>query len=496
MAYCTEVVHFETAATVNIPLTKFSAGDMPKLILALTSNSTDYNSHLSPTLAIGLETSSGGRFSASAAYKDNVTNQAYASGHRDTTTYGLEWGYLSSQTGQTIVARATVTSWTHNQLTLTFSLYPGTPIKLTAKIYGGSSFTVGTPSIKTQDGTTGNKVVTGIGFQPNMLFVVNCSTASSGQTSHGLLGIVDSDGADKCFWGLSNGFGNGVRRFQRDCMMTQRWNGAEYSREEFVSYDADGYTYNVAVGYNGVRTMHLPCRIEPSAGKVKFYTSNYSTTGLMPVTVESGYKPIGLFAFSYCGAASASDLTTGVAAAYGFTDGTTQGGVSFFCQGTYPANSRIGGKTSNTMYLDAYNAYNVSAERHVFSSFSNTQFTTYVPASSTYEVFTLADLIPNSSSSSSSSSNQSSSSSSNQSSSSSSNQSSSSSSNQSSSSSVVSSSSSSIVPSSSSSSSPSSSSSSSPSSSSSSSLTPTEEARQRWNEQQLWCNAACLSFKR
>lgn len=175
---------------------------------------------------------------------------------------------------------------------------------------------------------TGSKSTTDPGFQPEFLLMATAATTSNTLTAHDAFGIGMVTGTsakgtmtfrDKDALATSDIVSAQVSSKMLR-MITTATGTALASDDDFTSFDATGFTYNRAISIN------QPLFYLAIAGgdwKVGVETSKTSTG--TKATTGVGFKPAGLFAFSWGLAASASVDATQGKWSMGASDGTTEG---------------------------------------------------------------------------------------------------------------------------------------------------------------------------
>jgi hypothetical protein len=161
-------------------------------------------------------------------------------------------------------------------------------------------------------GSTGNQAVTGVGFQPDMLFLLATGEASgfpdSDSAARYCFGAARSAAEQSVIFGYSEdavGTSNTERYVRFDECVLVRANTGTVNRGTFVSMDSDGFTINWNEGTATCAMLYLA--IKGGGWKV----GNDLTQTALTTTVTSGYgfTPRGVMVASHC--ATSQNATPG-----------------------------------------------------------------------------------------------------------------------------------------------------------------------------------------
>jgi hypothetical protein len=195
------------------------------------------------------------------------------------------------QYGQLLEAEATLTSWDATNINFTWSSNNGAGYVIHFLAIGGVSAKVltWTPTVG-----TGSKSITGVGFQPNVVFHLqdfdSAALPSSVAGAAFMLGVMDSDGKQ---WATAVNSTSGTApsdtaRAQRTdaCIEEITGAGTEVTRANWVSMNADGFTVNYSVNgaQNNVYSLAL-AGLNLQAG-----TFSKMTAGGTPAFVQQAAK--------------------------------------------------------------------------------------------------------------------------------------------------------------------------------------------------------------
>lgn len=107
--------------------------------------------------------------------------------------------------------------------------------------------------------STGNKVITGIGFKPTLVKFTNLiSLAGAGESGSG---AMQSDGTQFAVGGSAWG-GAGANQNTMSsksyCIIRQKWQTSTtpFMRAKFISMDDDGFTINVDIANNEIEVAY------------------------------------------------------------------------------------------------------------------------------------------------------------------------------------------------------------------------------------------------
>lgn len=109
-------------------------------------------------------------------------------------------------------------------------------------------------------GTTGDKVITGVGFTPKRVEFVLLPTDASATTIYFANGAMDADGRQYYTWvSQATGSGSNSRGFGTDAAMGFAAPGTTTRTNQFafVSMDADGFTINVSIASGSFAVRYL-----------------------------------------------------------------------------------------------------------------------------------------------------------------------------------------------------------------------------------------------
>lgn len=109
-------------------------------------------------------------------------------------------------------------------------------------------------------GTTGNKVITGVGFTPKRVEFALLPTDGSATTTYVATGAMDADGRQYYTWAAqATGSGSNSRGSGTDAAYGFAAPGTTTRTNQFsyVSMDADGFTVNVSVATGSFAVRYL-----------------------------------------------------------------------------------------------------------------------------------------------------------------------------------------------------------------------------------------------
>jgi hypothetical protein len=231
---------------------------------------------------------------------------------------------------------AELTSFDATGFTLNWGTVPSGP--LTNPLYnylalGGSDIT-NVASGSFAAATTGTtQSVTGVGFQPDVVFLfgtLQASSAASNNNSQFFYGVMHSGGQ----WVMAQRAQNGVatmnttRAFKNDkCMLLQSsTTNAVFDERSFVSMDSDGFT--LSIDTQGA-TAYLTGYLAIKGGQWKVGTETQKTSTGTKATTGVGFQPQGVLFGSVC-----DTQTSGTADHARFALGVTTGTSNNICHWT------------------------------------------------------------------------------------------------------------------------------------------------------------------
>ncbi|MEO8521297.1 MAG: hypothetical protein ABI603_08040, partial [Acidobacteriota bacterium] len=280
------------------------------------------------------------------------------------------------QWGETVVAEADLSSWDATNFTLRWTTNNATAYVIHYIVIGGADV-----SAKVVDWTmataTGNRSVTGVGFQPNAVIHAHCTygftaalPASIANAGFGL-GAMDADGDQwaSSFLALDNAATSDTQRDQRTDAAIYSFNNslAVQKKASWVSMDPDGFTVNFsnATSAAAARVFSLALKgvnVKPGS----FNKATGSAPRSQPIT-GVGFQP-GVVLLT-----SMQDITRAAPVAHsrfgiGASDGTTEGASAMTDQNAVTTTSvRAVDKTSKAFIVADTNNSTIGAEANLTS---------------------------------------------------------------------------------------------------------------------------------
>jgi len=265
----------------------------------------------------------------------SVSTSSQVGGNKsNTSTRMAQKAMTLVQWGEVLVAEADLTSWDETTFTLNWTTNDSSAYVIHYIAIGGSDI-----QAKVVDWTmgtaVGNKSVTGVGFQPDVVFhahggfgVTAALPVSVSNAAFGL-GVMDFDGDQWAFENYSDDFAN-----SSDAQRGQQTNAALFAfnasltvqkKAAWVSMDADGFTLNFSntASTAAARVFSLALKgvnVKPG--------SFLKTTGAAPAAQSItgvGFTPTAVFLASTQTTTQANP-TAHARFGLGASDGTTQGG--------------------------------------------------------------------------------------------------------------------------------------------------------------------------
>lgn len=262
--------------------------------------------------------------------------------------------------GGTIAAAAQLTSFDSDGFTLNWSDNNVTGFLINYIAIGGTDLTNAAVANWTMPTSTGNKAVTGVGFQPDLVLHFHSGIATTGNASlaNGEIGLgaMGKNGNQWAnhFLSLDNVATTDTQRTQlTDQTLAATDNSLAHSmKASYVSMDSDGFTTNFTTAPATAGKVDSLCL---KGGSVKVGSFNKST-GAAPVSQSItglGFSPKGFFVASDQLATFASPAA-GALLGVGASDGT--GEISSWIgdqNGVSP--SKVRGRMSNTKIFSKTN---------------------------------------------------------------------------------------------------------------------------------------------
>lgn len=310
-------------------------GFTPKALLLWSSNRAKANSG---TWAIDVQQVIGFTSGPSASY-------AISGASRDAKT--------SSETARAVAAKAFVgvdSSGTSSLAEADLDSFDadGFTLNWTTNLYGGAIdgpdvmfLAIGGDDVEAQvvnwtsPTSTGNKAVTGVGFEPGVvLHAPGAASTTIPTTSAGMIGVglgaMDAAGNQwmNTLASADNATTSDTSRYQRTdkCVAYINDSGTVNEEAAFVSMDADGFTTNFTSA-NGVAVQYISLCLSGLDAKVGNFTKTTDAAPASQAVTGVGFEP-GSVLLSSVGAASSTSIASTAAWALGGGDGSNERSVA------------------------------------------------------------------------------------------------------------------------------------------------------------------------
>lgn len=216
-----------------------------------------------------------------------------------------------SNASDTVILDADFVTMDADGFTINITTTDGVAYIMNYIALGGSDLTNVAIFNGTTKTTTGSQAYTGLGFQPDAMFLLCSSAATLPLTNNSALGGlgVASSGSAEGALGIRMGATvtpQITEKTQKTPKIMDTSNGgAIFYSADVTSFDSDGFTFNYSTATGTARNFFALCL---KGGQFKVGAFNQSTsTGNQAVT-DPGFQPNGLVLFSWNAATSSSIL--------------------------------------------------------------------------------------------------------------------------------------------------------------------------------------------
>ena len=367
------VAHAALATYTGSFLTSTSTGNQaitgvgftPKIVMFYGGAKADsQGAYNSMRVGLGVATSSSAQWAQSVQYNWTATAAASQSARSLSTTKCFSYVTATGTTTYTTTLDAAFVSQDADGFTVNITTTDGTARRIFFVAIGGSDLSANVGTFNTGT-STGNVAVTGVGFQPDIIFIVSSISATSdGSASNGTFSFGAAKSSSSRFvsnWLTSSGVNPSlVKSYQIGTKVVGRMNTTSVISMDMdlVSQDSDGFTLNhtTADGTNRKMGYFALQGIQSKIGS----TLQKTTVGTTAVT-GVGFTPK-LLIMSSVNNTSTTSASGGGGLIIGTATSTTQRNVAGNDVRDGSSGNFSQGKTSEALVMGHYTGTSTTAD--------------------------------------------------------------------------------------------------------------------------------------
>jgi hypothetical protein len=316
------------AASVDQSVT--DVGFTPKALILYCTAETAEGFQADLSFSIGMTSGASNSQSQSAWSDDAVATTACA---KRQAAKALTITLVSG--GGSAVAECDLKTFDSNGFTLTWTTNNASAYKIHYIAFGGPDITNATVQKPTIQIGTGNKSYTGIGFQPDIMFMCFNGVSAGGSSSMGSGFGVGISATKRWALAMSSTGGTNMTAlvdavtYQRaDSILLSTSNAAEQNRYDLVSMDADGFTLN-QIAQASTIAFNVLC-IKGGNWDVGSFVKSTSAAAVDQSVASLAFAPDGYILAGGKNVTATSSVVVNANFALGASDGTNE--ITAWCE--------------------------------------------------------------------------------------------------------------------------------------------------------------------